>query len=83
MAGPSVASGGDAKVTQHGVGHEVIGIAHHQAAGQDAKRSVKDAHVDVQIEYLYTLARKKGCGIGDDGRVGAAQKFFHVTDLRA
>lgn len=60
----------------------MVDIADHQAARQNAKRSFKDARVDVEVEYLYTLAVKKRCGKGYDRGVGATQKLFHGERLK-
>ncbi len=68
-------------VREHGTGHEMILIPHHQTARQNAKGAVKDAHVDVKFEHRYILALQQGFGKGDHGGVGCAQKLFHPARL--
>ncbi|RYE50742.1 MAG: polyprenyl synthetase family protein [Hyphomicrobiales bacterium] len=59
----------------------MVAVSHHQPLRQDAKATVKDAHVDVQRKGRYTLALKKNRGEGDHRRVGRAQKFLHQIGL--
>ncbi len=39
--------------------------------------------MDVHHEHLYILARQQCCGECDDGRIGTAQKLFHIGDIGA
>ena len=64
-------------IAQHGGGDEIIGIAHHQAAGQNTDGAIEYAHVDVHFEHLYIFSLQHGFGEGDDRGVGCAQNLFH------
>jgi len=58
----------------------VIGV-HHQAARKNSDAPFEHAHVYVHFKAVYILPPKKGGGKGDDGHVGAAQKFLHISDV--
>ncbi len=50
---------------------------HQQTARKNSDAALKDAHVYVHLKAVYILSLKKGGGKGQDGRIGAAQKFLH------
>lgn len=55
--------------------------ADHQAARKNSYATFEDAHIYVHLKAVYILALQQGCGKGDDRRVGAAQQFFHSSDV--
>lgn len=56
-------------ITQDGLRHEQILIAHHQAARQYANGPFQRTHMDVHRKASYILACKKGGDEGDRGWV--------------
>jgi octaprenyl-diphosphate synthase len=58
----------------------VIGV-HHQAARENPDAAFEHAHVYVHFKAVYILPPEKGGGKGDDGHIGAAQKFLHIKDV--
>lgn len=61
----------------------MIGLAHHDAARQNADRSFEDAHVYVHFKAVYILTLQQGVGIGDHGEIVGAQKLNHASDVSA
>ena len=71
----------DLIVPQHDQRRIIIIRVHQQTAGENTDPTFQNAHIYVHFEAVYILPLKKGLSKGDDGHIGAAQKFLHACYL--